>query len=79
MIERVAEAITKAFEDEGRVFDPGQAEVLVRAALVEMKDPDHDMTAALLPPGADRTELLRQWRMVIDAALAAPSDDTDAF
>lgn len=39
MVERVAAAITAAFEKEGRVFDDGQAEALARAAIAVMREP----------------------------------------
>ena len=64
MIERVAKAIND-------VYEPGyyNPKSLARAAIAAMHDPDHDMTAAILAPGDDRTETVKSWNKMIDAAL----------
>lgn len=49
MIEIVADALTKAFDREGRVFDAGQAEDLARAAIKAMREPTDQMKAACWP------------------------------
>lgn len=41
-----------------------------RKALEAMRgDPGHDITAAVVPPGKDRSDVLRIWNALIDAAL----------
>lgn len=40
-----------------------------RAAIEAMREPDHDLTAAVVPVGYDRTHAVIAWRTMIDAAL----------
>ena len=76
MVERVAKAITEAFEREGRVFDDGQAETLARAAIEAMREPTEAMTKAGDLPGWDDSVSVglsgEVWNAMIDAALAPP-------
>ena len=51
MVERVAQAMTDAFDRMGRVFDDGQAEALARAAIEAMKLPLPE------PPGAKKQSI----------------------
>ena len=41
---------------------------MARAAIRAMRDPGHDLTAAVVRPGDDRTEAVRMWQAMIDAA-----------
>lgn len=42
----------------------------IRDGLKAMRgDPGHDITAAVVPPGKDRSDVLRIWNALIDAAL----------
>ena len=43
--------------------------MVARAAITAMKNPDHDMTAAVLDPCVDRTSTVQSWNKMIDAAL----------
>lgn len=40
-----------------------------RAAIEAMREPTHDMTAAIVPVGEDRTDAVIVWQAMIDAAL----------
>jgi hypothetical protein len=65
MIERVAKAINDTMLNCGDYKPIG----LARAAIAAMRDPDHDMTGAVLAPCVDRTSTVRSWNKMIDAAL----------
>lgn len=40
-----------------------------RAALTAIREADHDMTAAVVEPGDDRTEAMRVWSSIVEAIL----------
>ena len=70
MEERVARAIHEALEP-WDAFEIDRAEWVkaARAAVQSMREPTHEMTGAVLQPCADRTELVRDWRDMIDSIL----------
>lgn len=70
--ERAVKAITEAFEREGRVFDEGQAEMLVRATLEAIREP----TDCMLDAGWEHTgdpcwkeNVADAWRAMVNVAL----------
>lgn len=74
MVERVAAAITKAFEGEWRVFDAGQAEILAAAAIEAMREPTEAMVAAAPEEGVTYDKhaqgfAANYYTAMIDAAL----------
>lgn len=79
MIEKVARAIdpmawAAPWEDypaERARREARQAGSLMtaRRAIEAMRSPDHDMTAAIVPVGEDRTDAVTVWQAMIDAAL----------
>ena len=42
---------------------------LARAAILALRDPDHDTTAAVVAYGDDRTEVVKMWNAMIDEIL----------
>ena len=81
IVEKVAKAIaTKALGELGRDYDPfaiQKCSPYARAAIEAMRDPDHDMTGAVLAPCVDRTSTVRSWNKMIDAALGETKSTTE--
>lgn len=69
MVDRAVKAVTDAFEREGRAFDEGQAETLVRAVIVSLREPTAEMWSAEQPLWALGRPMWDWWRDMIDEVL----------
>jgi len=72
MIEKVARAIWEAELAEGHCDSETTFASYMpagRAAIAAMREPGHELTAAVVEPTKDRSEAVRIWQAMIDAAL----------
>ena len=74
MKERVARAIwlnlhgLGCWDRHASEYDRERFLGIAAAVLGAMRDPDHDITAAVVSPTQDRTETVRIWNAMIDRA-----------